>query len=301
MASPFKAIGFIGLGIMGQPMAGHLQRAGHKLYVHTRTAAKAQPLLDAGAHWCATPAEVGRHCDLLITIVTDTPDVEAVLFGPDGAAETLARGACVVDMSTICPDATRAFARRLDERGVTLLDAPVTGGDIGARNATLTIMAGGDAAAFERVRPVLELMGKRIVHVGPSGSGQTLKACNQILCAVHMIATCEALTLAKRSGLDLSIALETLGSGAGGSWAWSNLGPKIAAGDLAPAFMIELIQKDLRIVQGAAQALRVALPGTALAQQLFRAVEAEEGGGRLGTQGMIRAIEKLAGLGGHGG
>jgi 3-hydroxyisobutyrate dehydrogenase len=244
--------------------------------------------------WCDTSAEVARHARCIITIVTDTPDVEAVLIGPGGAAETLQRGACVIDMSTIRPDATRAFAERLAKQGVRLLDAPVTGGDVGARNATLTIMVGGAADAFEEARPILEKLGRRIVHVGPSGSGQMLKACNQILCAVHMIATCEALTLARQSGLDLATALDTLGSGAGGSWAWSNLGPKIVADDLQPAFMIELIQKDLRIVQSAAEALRIPLPGTALAQQLFRAVEAEPGGGKLGTQGMIRAYEKLA-------
>jgi 3-hydroxyisobutyrate dehydrogenase len=295
MSTPLQPIGFIGLGIMGYPMAGHLLRAGHPLYVHTRTASKAKPLLKDGAVWCDTPAEVGGQCELLITIVTDTPDVESVLFAPHGAAETLRSGTCVVDMSTISPDATRQFAERLAQRGVTLLDAPVTGGDVGARNATLTIMVGGDKTAFERVRPVLERLGKRIEHVGPSGSGQLLKACNQVLCAVNMIAVCEALTLAKRSGLDLEAAVETLASGAGGSWALANLGPKIIKGDLAPAFMIELMQKDLRIVQTAAQALRVALPGTALAQQLFRAVEAEDGG-KLGTQAMILALQRLAGL-----
>jgi 3-hydroxyisobutyrate dehydrogenase len=288
-------IGFIGLGIMGRPMAEHLLRAGHPLRIHTRTAAKAQPLLQQGAVWCESPHAVASQCDLLITIVTDTPDVEAVLFGPQGAAAALRRGACVVDMSTISPDATRLFAQRLAQQGVVLLDAPVTGGDVGATNATLTIMVGGEAAALARVRPVLEKLGRRVVHVGPSGSGQMLKACNQILCAVNMIAVCEALTLAGRSGLDLKLALETLASGAGGSWALANLGPKIVAGDLAPAFKIALIQKDLRSVQAAAQTLGVPLPGTALAQQLFRAVEAE-GGGELGTQAMIRALHKLAGL-----
>lgn len=290
-----RPIGFIGLGIMGQPMANHLLHAGHPLYVYTRTASKAQALLNEGATWCGSPAEVARQCDLLITIVTDTPDVEDVLFGQRGAAEALPSGSTVIDMSTISPDATRRFAARLAERGISMLDAPVTGGDVGAQNATLTIMVGGDPKAFECVRPVFELLGRRIVHVGPSGSGQLLKACNQILCAVNMIAVCESLTLAKSHGLNLAQAIETLASGAGGSWALANLGPKIAARDLEPAFMIELIQKDLRIVQEAAQAQGVPLPGTALAQQLFRAVEAEDGGSRLGTQAMIRAIEKLAG------
>lgn len=295
MSSARRTIGFIGLGIMGQPMAGHLLQAGYRLVVHTRTKAKAEGLLEAGATWCETPRDVAAQVDVLLTIVTDTPDVHDVLFGSAGAAEALRDGAVVIDMTTISPAATREFATRLDGRGVKLLDAPVTGGDVGAQNATLTIMVGGDAVAFEQVRPILETMGKRIVHVGPSGSGQMLKACNQILCAVNMIGVCEALTLAKRSGLDLSQAIETLGSGAGGSWALTNLGSKIAARDLDPAFMINLIQKDLRIVQEAAQNQKVALPGTALAQQLFRAVEAEDGGD-LGTQAMILAIERLAGV-----
>jgi len=294
MAATSPPIGFIGLGIMGQPMAGHLLAAGYPLFVHSRTRSKAEPLLARGATWCDSPADVGRHCAILITMVTDTPDVETVLFGPQGAAESLPRGAIVIDMSTISPAGTRALAARLAERGITLLDAPVTGGDVGARNATLTIMVGGDAGAFQRVRPVLEKLGRRIAHVGPSGSGQMLKACNQVLCAVNMIAVCEALLLARRSGLDVNLTIETLASGAGGSWALRNLGPRIAAGDLNPGFMIRLIQKDLRIVQAAAEALHLPLPGTALAQQLFRAVEAEPGGGRLGTQAMIRAFEKLA-------
>ncbi len=287
-------IGFIGLGIMGAPMAAHLMRGGHELFVFSRTKRKSDPLVAGGATWCDSPAGVAARCKLLITIVTDTPDVETVLFGPNGAAEALPGGSCVIDMTTISPTATRDFARRLTERSVTLLDAPVTGGDVGARNATLTIFVGGEKRAFVRVRPVLELLGKNVVYVGPSGNGQTLKACNQILCAVNMIAVCEALTLARRSDLDLNTLIETLSGGAGGSWSLRNLGSKIVAGDLEPAFMIKLIQKDLRIVQDAAQSLYVALPGTALAQQLFRAVEAEPSGGDLGTQAMIKAIEKLA-------
>jgi len=289
-------VGFVGLGIMGRPMAEHLLHAGYPLYLYTRTASKAQTLVEHGATWCDSPAAVARQCNVLVTMVPDTPDVDAVLFGTDGAVETLSSGACVIDMSTISPAATREFARRLSEKGVSLLDAPVTGGDVGARDGTLTIMVGGEQAVFERVRPILELLGRRVVHVGPSGSGQTFKACNQVLCAVNMIGVAEALTLAKRSGLDPQLVIETLSSGAGGSWALAYLGPKIADADHAPGFMIELMQKDLRIVQSAGQELRVGLPGVALAQQLFRAVEAEEGGGRLGTQAMARAIEKLAGV-----
>ncbi len=295
MAQLPPTIGFVGLGIMGRPIVQHLIKAGHPLRVHSRTRSRADAAVAAGATWCDSPAEAAAGCELLLTMVTDTPDVEAVLFGPRGAAEGLARAAVVVDMSTISPAATRAFAGRLSQRGVHLLDAPVTGGQAGAEQGTLTIMVGGEAAAFERARPVLEVFARRVVHVGPSGTGQTLKACNQVLCAVNMISVCEALLLARRAGLDLSQAVETLGGGAGGSWAWTNLGRRIVEGDLNPAFMIALMQKDLRIVQQLAAELHVPLPGTALAQQLFRAVEAEPGGASLGTQAMMRALEKLAG------
>lgn len=290
-----KIAAFIGLGIMGEPMAGHMLAGGYSLRVFSRTKSKAHALIEAGAIWCDSPAEAAADCPTVCINVTDTPDVEEVLFGERGAANSLQSGSVVLDFSTISPPATQQFAARLAERGVSLLDAPVTGGDVGARNATLTIMVGGDRAAFDRVEPLLALLGKRIVYVGPSGSGQLLKACNQILCALNMIGVCEALTLAKEAGLDPSLALETLSAGAGGSWAWTNLGPKIVAGDLKPAFMIKLIQKDLRIVQAAAQELGAPLPGTALAQQLFRAVESLPGGETLGTQGMIRAYERLSG------
>ncbi|RMF73466.1 MAG: NAD(P)-dependent oxidoreductase, partial [Planctomycetota bacterium] len=277
------------------PMARHLLDAGHRLFVFTRTRAKAAPLIEAGAQWRDSPAEVAADCDVLLTIVTDTPDVEAVLFGERGAIETLRPGSLVIDMTTISPAATRRFAQRLAERDVAMLDAPVTGGDVGARNATLTIMVGGEAEAFERAEPILRILGRNVVHVGPSGSGQALKACNQILCAVNMIGVCEALMLARRSGIDPRLAIETLAGGAGGSWAWKNLGERIVAGDLAPAFMVRLIQKDLRIVQQEADDAGLPLLGTALAQQLFRAVEALPNGGELGTQAMIRAFERLAG------
>lgn len=287
-------VGFIGLGIMGVPMAGHLLKAGHALYVYSRTRSKGDRLCADGAVWCESPADVARQCDILITIVTDTADVEEVLFGTEGAVSTLAAGALVVDMSTIAPRAAQDFARRFARRKIAMLDAPVTGGDVGARNATLTIMVGGEAAAFERARPLLERLGRNIVHVGPSGAGQMLKACNQILCAVNQIGVSEALTLARASGLDPEIFLNTLASGAGGSWALSNLGRRVVDGDLNPAFMVRLIQKDLRNVQDFAQTLAVPLPGTALAQQLFRAVETEPGGAELGTQAMIKVYDKLA-------
>lgn len=286
-------IAFIGLGIMGAPMAGHLLRAGHALFVHTRTQSKAESLLADGARWCDSPAAAAAQADFVMLNVPDTPDVGSVLFGEGGAAAALSAGSIVIDFSTISPAAAREFAVRVAARGANMLDAPVTGGELGAKNATLTVLVGGERAAFERSLPLLQLLGKKIVHVGASGSGQAMKAVNQVLVAVNMIGVCEALTLARGSGLDPAMVIDALGGGAGGSWALSNLGAKIVAGDLKPAFMISLMQKDLRIVQQTADGLHLPLPGAALAQQLFRAVEAEPGGEKLGTQAMIRAYEKL--------
>jgi 3-hydroxyisobutyrate dehydrogenase-like beta-hydroxyacid dehydrogenase len=289
------SVGFVGTGIMGQPMAGHLIAAGYRLTVHNRTQSKAVPLLDAGATWAASPAETAHGCDILFTNVSDTPDVEQVLFGRQGASDTLRSGAIVVDLSTISPSATRDFAQRLTQQGVSLLDAPVTGGDIGARNATLTIMVGGEAATFERVLPLLKLMGKTVEHVGQSGCGQALKACNQIMCAVNMIGLCEAMTLAEANGLDLKLLPEVLSGGASGSWTLTHLGARIANGDLDPGFMVYLLQKDLRIVQTIAGEQNLPLPGAALAEQMLRATANCPGGERLGFQAMIEAYRKLKG------
>ncbi len=289
MTTTLEPLGFIGLGIMGRPMAGHLLKAGHPLFVHSRTRAKAEQLIAAGATWCDSPAEVARHTRLVCTNVTDTLDVRNVIFDKNGVLSTFERGGMIVDFSTIDPYATRAYARSLAEQGLTLLDAPVTGGEIGAINAALTIMVGGDDASFERVRPILDRVGKRIVHVGPSGCGQLMKACNQVLCAVNMIGVCEAIEMARRSGIDPKLMVDTLQHGAGGSWALATLGPKINADDLKPAFMIKLIQKDLRIAQATAKLLGLPMPGTLLAQQLFERVAATPDGPDLGTQAMIRA------------
>lgn len=287
-------VGFIGLGIMGAPMAGHVLSAGFPLTVWNRTRAKADPLVQRGARLASSPAALADECDVVITIVTDGPDVDEVLFGERGPFHggNVPRARTVIDMSTISPATARQIASRLADRGVDFLDAPVTGGDVGARNATLTIMVGGAPAVFERCRPLLATMGQRIVHIGPAGSGQMVKACNQVLCAVNMIAVCEALSLAVKTGLSPPTMLDVVSSGAGGSWALDNLGRRIVAGDLKPAFMIRLIQKDLRAVMEAAHDASVPLPGTALAQQLFRAVEAA-GDSELGTQAMIRVYERM--------
>jgi 3-hydroxyisobutyrate dehydrogenase len=225
-------------------------------------------------------------------MVTDSPDVEEVLFGRDGAAEGGARGAVFVDMSTISPDVSRDIARRLEERGFEFLDAPVSGGDIGAQKGTLTIMVGGKPEAFARVEPVFKAMGTRVTHVGPTGAGQVTKACNQILCALNLLGVCEALALAHRSGIDLEKMHRVVTGGAANSWSLENLGAAIIKGNFAPGFMVRLIRKDLNIVLGAARTLGLPLTGTGLCQQYFSANQAH-GEGDLGTQAMFKVLERL--------
>jgi 3-hydroxyisobutyrate dehydrogenase len=286
-------IGFIGLGIMGKPMALNLRKAGLQLTVYNRSASKVRDLIDVGAAAAADPAAVARESDVIITMLTDTPDVEAVLFGKRGVAEAVRPGSTVIDMSTISPAAAVDFGKRLVAIGCDFLDAPVSGGDSGAKQGTLAIMVGGDERVFARVRHLFEAMGKRIARVGPIGAGQAVKACNQILAAVNLIGTCEALTMATAFGVDPKAMVEVVSGGAAGSWSLANLGPKIIAGDLAPAFKISLMQKDLEIVARAAADAQVPLPGATLAMQLFRSVQAHAGSD-LGTQAMIRAYEQLA-------
>jgi len=294
MSEKQTRIGFIGLGIMGKPMALNLQRAGYPLVVYNRTPGKTGELVEGGAEEAEDPKAAAEKSDVVIAIVTDTPDVEQVLFAENGVAAGAREGTVFIDMSTISPVATRDFAARLAKKGVHYLDAPVSGGDIGAVNGTLTIMVGGESKSVEQARPIFEVMGGRVTHVGPVGSGQTVKACNQTLCAVHMMAACEALTLAAAAGLNLETVLEVVTGGAANSWALEHLGPKIVKGDLSPGFMVKLIQKDLDIVTRAAAEANLPMPGAALAVQNFRAVQAA-GGGELGTQAMITVYEKLAG------
>jgi 3-hydroxyisobutyrate dehydrogenase len=238
--------------------------------------------------------DVATNSDVVITIVTDTPDAERVILGENGVILGGRPGQVVIDMSTISPEATRRMADELKKKEMTMLDAPVTGGEIGAINGTLTIMVGGDRKTFEETLPILQAMGKKVIFAGPSGAGQTIKLCNQVLCAVNQVAVSEAVMLAAKAGADLSTMLEVTTSGAGGSWALENLGRKVVAGDLKPAFMIRLMQKDLALVMELARKVDLPLPGTVLANQLLRAVEAEAGGKELGTQAMIKAYERLA-------
>ncbi|MFI4861535.1 MAG: NAD(P)-dependent oxidoreductase [Phycisphaerales bacterium JB063] len=292
-------LGYIGLGIMGEPMARNLMQAGYGLVVYNRTAAKGDALVAAGARRSASPAEVARSVGgegVVFLNVTDTPDVEHVLFAAEvGLIHGAAEGLVVVDHSTIAPLATQGFAQRLAERGVTLIDAPVSGGDVGAQQGTLSIMCGGDEAVFERVRPLLEVVGKSVVRLGGPGMGQACKACNQIAVVNALLGVCEAAALAKKVGLDVDKMIEVVGGGAGGSWQISHLGPKIARGDHAPGFMVDLVLKDLGIVQDTAQSVGLPIAGTATAQGYFRSV-ASHGGGKLGTQAMAKALEALGGF-----
>jgi len=286
-------VGFIGLGIMGSRMARNILRAGHSLSVWNRTGSKCDPLVAAGAIRAASPREAAAGRDVVISIVTDSPDVEAVLLGPAGAVEGARPGTVFADMSTIAPDAARSIGERLAARGIVFLDAPVSGGDVGAERGTLTIMVGGDAEAFEQARPVLSAMGTP-TRVGPAGAGQTVKACNQILGALNLLGVCEAVALARRAGIDGPAMLGVVSRGAATSWALQNLGPRILAGDFEPGFRIRDIQKDLAIVLDAARRLSLPLAGTALVAQLFRSNEAHGEGDR-GTQALFRSIERLAG------
>jgi 3-hydroxyisobutyrate dehydrogenase len=288
--APIHRVGYIGLGIMGSAMARHLIQAGFEVTVWNRTAARCGPLVALGTAQADSPADLAsRGPEVICLNVTDTPDVEQVLFGPRGVAEGAQAGLIVIDHSTISPAATQQFARRLAERGVTLLDAPVSGGDVGARNGTLSIMVGGPAEAFQICLPLLRAMGKTITHVGESGLGQVCKACNQAAGASALMGVCEAIALAQCNGLDPRKMLEVVGGGAAASWALTNLGPKIVAGDFAPGFMVDLMLKDLAMVLAAGKAQGLSLAGTSAAEAYFRAV-ANSGGGRLGTQAMARAV-----------
>jgi 3-hydroxyisobutyrate dehydrogenase len=287
-------LAFIGLGIMGKPMAGHLLAGqGNSLVVHTRTKSKAAELLSRGARWADSPADAARNADVVFVCVTDTPDVEAVVTGPGGILEAVRRGAVVVDHSTISPAATRHLSAELARRDVQMLDAPVSGGDVGARNATLAIMVGGDPGAFERVRPLLAMMGKAITYCGPSGCGQLTKLVNQILVSVTNMAVCEAMVFAKQNGLNLENTVNAVAGGAAGSWQLSNLGPKMVKHDNRPGFMVDLQQKDLRLVLQSAELARTSLPATSLVHQLFTAAQAA-GHGKDGTQVLFTVLEGLA-------
>lgn len=290
-----SSVGFVGLGIMGRAMAANLVAAGHDTVVWNRTPSKAEGLVLAGATLAETPAEVAARCDVVLVCVSDTPDVEAVVFGPDGLAEGLQPGGLVVDHSTISPEATRRFALEIMSSGGYWLDAPVSGGSEGAVNGTLSIMVGGEAGQLERAMPYLEDVGLTITHVGPTGAGQLVKAVNQILVVVNQLAVSEALMLASAGGLDLGATLRAVEGGAAGSWMLSNRGPQMIERDWRPGFTIDLQQKDLRLVLDAADELGVPVPGTSLVFQLYRALQSQ-GLGSEGNHALVKALESMAGI-----
>ena len=290
---PLK-IGFIGLGIMGTPMAGHLIKAGHQLFVYTRSKVPAE-IAESTATQCLSARGVAERADIIITMVPDTPDVEAVLFGPDGVAEGLKSGGAgkvVVDMSSISPVETQVFAQRIQALRADYLDAPVSGGDVGARNATLSIMVGGREEVFERVRPVFECLGKNITRVGDSGAGQTCKVANQIVVALTINAVAEGLLFAARAGADPAKVRQALMGGLATSRILEVHGERMIQRSVQPGFRIALHQKDLNLALGAAKSLGLALPATAQVQQLFSACVAHGGAG-WDHSGIVRALEQL--------
>jgi len=285
-------IGFIGLGIMGKPMAEHLIKGGHTLFLQSRSGVP-NDLTNAGGHSCTTAAEVAGKAEVIITMVPDTPDVEKVLFGEEGVASGLSKGKIVIDMSSISPIATRDFADRLKKLGVDYVDAPVSGGEVGAKNAALTIMVGAADATFEKVKPLFELMGKNITLVGGVGAGQVCKVANQIVVALNIEAVGEALVLASKAGVDPAKVRQALMGGFASSKILEIHGERMIKRTFDPGFRIELHQKDLNLALSTARSLGMSLPNTATAQELFNACQAQ-GGARWDHSAMVKALEILA-------
>jgi 3-hydroxyisobutyrate dehydrogenase len=289
-------VGFIGLGIMGKPMAQNLLKAGFELTVFNRSKPPVDLLVSSGAAAADSPKAVAERSDVVITMVTDSEAVKSVVLGQGGVIEGAHEGLVLIDMSTIAPGVTRSVAGSLAPKGVSALDAPVSGGDVGAREATLTIMVGGAASDFEACLPILKALGKKVVYMGPTGSGQLTKLANQILVACNMIGVSECLNFAKKAGLDLDRLIDSLSAGAASSWSLVNLGPKVAKRDFGPGFKVKLLQKDLRYVLSAADELDAPLPATTLVHNLYRLVE-EKGLGDAGTQALVTALEQLTSKG----
>ncbi len=287
-------VGWVGLGIMGRPMAANLMKGGHVVHLHSRSGVPSGVAAQPGAVACGSGREVAQRAEVIFSMVPDTPDVEHVLFGKDGVAEGLSAGKVFVDMSSISPIATKALAARVNALGCEYVDAPVSGGDVGARNATLTIMVGASDAGFARVKPLLELLGKNVTHVGPNGAGQTAKVANQIVVALTIEAVAEALLFAAKAGVDPAKVRQALLGGFASSRVLELHGQRMIERNFEPGARIELHQKDLENALSGARALGLALPGTANAQQLFNACKAN-GGARWDHSALVRALELLAG------
>jgi 3-hydroxyisobutyrate dehydrogenase len=285
-------IGWIGTGVMGRAMCSHLMDAGHRLFVYNRTRAKADDLLARGAQWCDTPGAVARQSEVVFSIVGYPKDVETVILSPDGVLAGATPGTVIVDMTTSSPQLAAKIFELANAKGMSALDAPVSGGDVGAREATLAIMVGGDPAVFNRILPLFQSLGRHIAHMGAAGAGQHTKMCNQILIAGTMIGVVESLLYARRAGMSMEAVIDVIGRGAASSWAINHLGPKIAQGDFAPGFFIKHFVKDMGIALEEAGRLNLSLPGLALVHQFYIAAKAQ-GAENLGTQALFQILDGL--------
>ncbi|TCV82916.1 2-hydroxy-3-oxopropionate reductase [Sulfurirhabdus autotrophica] len=288
-------VGFIGMGIMGTPMVLNLIKAGHQLWVHGRRPESMQPLADASAIACASSQMVAENADVIFVMVSDTPDVEQVILGENGVIHGAKAGSVVVDMSTISPTVTKAIAAQLGARGVEMLDAPVSGGDVGAVNGTLSIMVGGKPEVFERVKPLFEAMGKNIIHIGGNGAGQVAKACNQIVVGVTIQAVAEALTFARKNGVDAAKVRDALMGGFAGSKILEVHGKRMLDHDFKPGFKTRLHQKDMNIVMQTAREVGLALPGAALVMQNLNALMGT-GDGEIDSAAIVKVVERMSGM-----
>ncbi|MEP7310847.1 MAG: NAD(P)-dependent oxidoreductase [Acidobacteriota bacterium] len=298
--STLPRVGWIGTGVMGGSMCGHLRQKGYPVVVYTRTKAKADALIEQGATWAATPKAVSEQSDIVFTIVGFPADVRDVYFSTDGVLSAARAGQVFVDMTTTEPTIAKEIYETARAKGADSVDAPVSGGDVGARNATLTIMIGGDQATVQRLMPLFETMGKRVLYQGGPGAGQHTKMCNQIVIAGTMVAMCEALLYGHKAGLSLETTVETIRGGAAGCWGLDNLAPRILKRDFAPGFVVEHFIKDMAIALAEADRMNIALPGLALAHQLYALVRAQ-GHGRRGTQALMLALEEMSKTGPVGG
>lgn len=289
------SIGWIGTGVMGASMVGHLHNAGYKCTVFNRTKAKAEQLISNGVNWANSPSEVAACSDIIFTIVGFPKDVQEVYFGENGILNSAKPGAIVIDMTTTEPSLAIEIYEAAKAKSIQSIDAPVSGGDVGAKNAALSIMSGGDKATFDKVLPLFEIMGKQIVYQGKAGSGQHTKMCNQITIAGTMIGVCEALLYGQKAGLDLSTMLSSISGGAAGCWTLNNLAPRIVDRNFDPGFFVEHFIKDMGIALKEAETMGLSLPGLALVKQLYLAVKAQ-GHGRMGTHALILALEKISGI-----
>ncbi|SOB91885.1 3-hydroxyisobutyrate dehydrogenase [Ureibacillus xyleni] len=282
-----KKIAFIGTGVMGASIVKHLINAKYSVSIYTRTKSKAQSLLELGATWSTTPKEASENADVIFTMVGFPKDVEEVYCGQDGIFQAAKKGSIVIDMTTSEPSLAKKLYEQAKEKGISSLDAPVSGGDVGAQNGTLSIMVGGDKQAFEDVYPILQIFGKNIVYQGEAGSGQHTKMCNQILISTNMIGVCEAISYGIKAGLDIENVFQSISTGAAGSWSLSNLGPRMVKGDLEPGFYIKHFIKDMRIAIDEAERMNLNLPGLKLSKELYNHL-LENGYGEKGTQALIK-------------